>query len=633
LAWAEEQQTKSFVGIPNVCLCIPHFGSVSLEWVETTYSPLRFIPQPDFVKTNRLSRGILNLDTERNFLVKSALDDKTVTHILFLDTDCIAEGDPNQYLRNLLSINIPIVSGLYRAKKSKGEYPYCMFMKNPQTKTGRWEWTDGFAPILKWTGNFIEADVVGLGFTLVKREVFEKVPYPWFIWDSEPCVTEGQKLFLGQTINELKSSDQVINGKGELAAVSHCYERPYKGEVIKILPKCLRIPITVTPKHRILTLKNVKSVKLNLRKKTDVETYRKKGRTCWLDFNKAEETWVQAQNMRKGDYVAIPIIKHNGKKIIELRKNTSFHRKSDGRLYNKRFQGQGIPMKLEISEELGELLGYYVAEGSTEPKRRRVRFSFGTSLSEFALLTRVQFLLEKIFGISSVITKGKRAMQVLVRNSSFSQLMSSWFESPARNKKIPSWLLMGTDNLIRGFIKGIWKGDGYATYTGNKSRCFGINITSEQVALSIFAMLLRFGFKPILNKNHQHQNAYGAGNPIYSVKITQDIQKMAKIVQMPIMRSNKKRQVEHSFFYKEKLWVKVDEVTPSEYEGKIFDLSILDGGSYILGGIIVHNSEDFRFCILAAEHGFKTKVFTECKFSHQGILKVKSEGAIHTLDV
>jgi hypothetical protein len=182
LAWAEGEQNKSYGGIPNVCLCIPHTGYASLEWVESTYGPLRFIPQPDFVKTHRIAKGY-PVDVERNFLVKAALEDKTVSHILFLDTDCISEGDPNQYLRSLLSINVPIVSGLYRAKKSRGEYPYCMMMKNPQTKTGKWDWIDGFVPIVEWTGNFICADVIGLGFSLIKREVFEKVPYPWFIWD------------------------------------------------------------------------------------------------------------------------------------------------------------------------------------------------------------------------------------------------------------------------------------------------------------------------------------------------------------------------------------------------------------------------------------------------------------------
>ena len=179
LAWTQESQTQLPTGMNHVCMCFPHWGTVSLEWVETTYGPLRFIPQADFAKSHRLSRGILNLDVERNLLVTAALEDKTVTHIFFMDTDILAENpkDPNQSLRHLLSANAPIISSLYRAKKSKGDYPYAMWMKNPQG--------EGYLAIDKWTGNFIPVSVVGFGAILIKREVFEKVPRPWFEWKEQ----------------------------------------------------------------------------------------------------------------------------------------------------------------------------------------------------------------------------------------------------------------------------------------------------------------------------------------------------------------------------------------------------------------------------------------------------------------
>ena len=183
MAWNEQSQVPA--GIPHVSICVPHWSSVQLEWVERTYGPLRFIPQPDFAKSNRLARGLLNLDMERNFLAKAALEDKTVTHILFLDTDCICEMEPNQALRHLLATNVHVVSGLYRAKKSKGDYPYAMWMRNPKPAGEQWTFKDGYGAIGQWTGNFIQADVIGLGMCLIKREVFEKVPYPWFVWDSE----------------------------------------------------------------------------------------------------------------------------------------------------------------------------------------------------------------------------------------------------------------------------------------------------------------------------------------------------------------------------------------------------------------------------------------------------------------
>lgn len=174
MAWAESQPVKTHV--PCVCILCPHFSSVSMEWVESTWGPLRWIPQPDFAKTHRLSRGILNLDTHRNELVKAALADKAVTHILWLDTDVVCESpsDPNQALRMLLACNAPIASGLYRAKKQKGQYPYAMWTKNPNGI--------GYLAIDSWTGNWLKVSVIGFGFVLIKREVFETVPFPWFVW-------------------------------------------------------------------------------------------------------------------------------------------------------------------------------------------------------------------------------------------------------------------------------------------------------------------------------------------------------------------------------------------------------------------------------------------------------------------
>ena len=187
MAWNEGEQPKTAPvqpvipkGMPHVCLLVPHFSAVSLEWVESTYGPLRFIPRPDFAKSHKLARGILNLDTERNELAKMALEDKSVTHLLWLDTDCLCESplDPNLAVAMLLQCNVPVASGLYRAKKLKGDYPYAMWVKNPGSEYG-------YVGIQSWSGNWLKVDAIGFGFVLVKREVFEKIPFPWFVWDKK----------------------------------------------------------------------------------------------------------------------------------------------------------------------------------------------------------------------------------------------------------------------------------------------------------------------------------------------------------------------------------------------------------------------------------------------------------------
>ena len=175
MAWEREEAKPVPVGIPRVAICVPHTGSASLEWMTTTYGPLRFIPVDWCVKNIFLGKG-LPLAVQRNSLVEDALK-WGCTHVLFLDTDNVVETppDPNEALKKLLACSEPIVSALYRAKKQEG-FPYCMWMDTPDE--------EHMTVIGGYTGNWIQPDLIGIGFCLVRREVFEKVSKPWFKWDT-----------------------------------------------------------------------------------------------------------------------------------------------------------------------------------------------------------------------------------------------------------------------------------------------------------------------------------------------------------------------------------------------------------------------------------------------------------------
>ena len=183
MAW-EVEQTQ--IKIPHIKVAIPLLGQVTMEWARTTFAPLDKTPQPDFEKQTLLSYGLKNLDTARNELVKDALKDPKTTHILFLDSDVIVEEppDPNQALRMLLACNAPIASGLYRARgkahyiPTEKTFSYAMWTKNPHG--------EGYLKVGGWIPgtNWIQVSAIGLGFCLIKREVFERLPQPWFKWDT-----------------------------------------------------------------------------------------------------------------------------------------------------------------------------------------------------------------------------------------------------------------------------------------------------------------------------------------------------------------------------------------------------------------------------------------------------------------
>ena len=170
-----QTSTKPVIGIG-----ISHEEKITFQWAYRMMGPLLFIPIPWCDKLPLMSRGVPQ-SVARDQIVNMALADPRISHILWVDTDNVCVGpnpspaDPNQALETLFKLNVPIVSGLYRAKQREGfNYAAWVDAKQPDKQA--------FSPIQSWTGNLFQVDTIGMGFCLVKREVYEKVPPPWYPW-------------------------------------------------------------------------------------------------------------------------------------------------------------------------------------------------------------------------------------------------------------------------------------------------------------------------------------------------------------------------------------------------------------------------------------------------------------------
>ena len=180
MAWEFQPrpQTK-----PRIALCLPHQGNLPAEFVEKVWGPLRFVPL-DWCDKVPLMCRVPSLPLARNILAQQSLDAKA-THLFWIDSDHVFEQpDPNEALRLLYMCDAPIVAGLYRAKQKVG-FNYAAWLKVE----------GGYTPIREWTGNWIKVDVTGIGCSLIKREVFEKVPKPWFHWEEDDAPSEDFDFF------------------------------------------------------------------------------------------------------------------------------------------------------------------------------------------------------------------------------------------------------------------------------------------------------------------------------------------------------------------------------------------------------------------------------------------------------
>lgn len=121
------------------------------------------------------------IDRARNLIVEEALRQPNVSHVLMLDDDTIVAPDT---LMRLLAYDVPLVSALY-CSRTPPHWPVA-YRRHPDGRT--------YVPLSRFAPGLQVADAVGAGCLLVKREVFERVPAPWFKWtlgsSTEPACGE-----------------------------------------------------------------------------------------------------------------------------------------------------------------------------------------------------------------------------------------------------------------------------------------------------------------------------------------------------------------------------------------------------------------------------------------------------------
>lgn len=108
------------------------------------------------------------IDRARNELVRDALKDGC-DFILFIDSDIIS---PKGAIDKLIDMNVDIASGLYFAK-GKPYLPVARLIKD-----GHHFFLEDFE-----YNKVIDVAGVGMGFCLIKAEVFKKIKYPYFKFD------------------------------------------------------------------------------------------------------------------------------------------------------------------------------------------------------------------------------------------------------------------------------------------------------------------------------------------------------------------------------------------------------------------------------------------------------------------
>lgn len=122
----------------------------------------------------RIIRG-RPVDFTRNQIIRKFREREDYTHLFLIDNDI---GFPMDAIDKFLSLDVPIATGCYPVIV-KGKVKWALADRD---EAGHYE----LLTTLKSKYGPFEVDGSGAGCLFLKREVFDKVDWPWFKWDETP---------------------------------------------------------------------------------------------------------------------------------------------------------------------------------------------------------------------------------------------------------------------------------------------------------------------------------------------------------------------------------------------------------------------------------------------------------------
>ena len=308
-----------------------------------------------------------------------------------------------------------------------------------------------------------------------------------------------------------------------------------------------------------------------------------------------EPIWIKAEDIQEGDY-ALKRIDLTTKNLEKIHWENKTIRK----------YGYGLSENININEEFCELIGIWLAEGSSNGQS----ICFTINKKETAFKNRILKLMWNIFQLDNFQIyerKDSQALNISYASKQLIEFFSQLFETNDLksinqwNKKIPSKLMKIDPYLQLQLFKGWFLGDGYARTPENGIRqsyeAKGTTV-SKDLARDMVLVLNRNFLNPTIIKENRKDKSKTYNIQLYSSK--------AKILyEMKYKKENLDEQLEFSLedrydmdipvIYNGQIYLKQKiEFTHSEnINEKVFCL-MTKSQNFTVNEIIVHNCRGYR---------------------------------------
>lgn len=172
--------------MPGVLVAIPCHGMMPPRATMALLSLQEFDHE-----ANRLIKGwrlkqMSSIHWARNALVRDFLETRDsrgdkLTHLLFVDSDMVPTPDG---VLKLIECSTDIAAGIFTTRQLPPELVGRRMVDGELRQIPLEDWPKDEQELVDRMT--MDVDATGMAFTLIRREVFEKLQDPWFSWDPIP---------------------------------------------------------------------------------------------------------------------------------------------------------------------------------------------------------------------------------------------------------------------------------------------------------------------------------------------------------------------------------------------------------------------------------------------------------------
>ena len=367
----------------------------------------------------------------------------------------------------------------------------------------------------------------------------------------EGCLPAGEQVSTAKgwvNIESVKAGDFVYDHEGQLRKVRAAMVRHHRGEMITIRPVSRYNEFQVTTEHPVYAIK-----------RADVTV--RESRNGWLPeadtkmLLGAEPQWIAAGELEKGDFVLVP-------KLARAESSA-------------------------FSDAEVEVLGYYLAEGSTYFNKANKQFTnqFSLGLHETELADRITELLQEVTGrpIYRTPQPDRNGLGLSFYSERYSEWLAYHCGKGACTKELSAELMELPPRQLKIFLDAYLEGDGNVSERKN-SRMVRFCTGSETLARQVQMLLNKVGVHAWIQVRAGGEGKFSNQldrvinrQPLYQVGYAQDA------------KWDMVRETEDHFI------VPIRAVSREAWDDLVFNIDVDETHSYLTRGVAVHNCTAPKF--------------------------------------